>query len=104
MAPPPTANADTAGVCGPALGMPAASARGLVRGLRWRLLAGLLIGAAILCSWSLWRAPLFADPKVVLALWGGLVAAGATALGTLPVLLSQRSSERTRDAMLGFGA
>jgi ZIP family zinc transporter len=100
---PPTANAEAA-AAGPALAVPASSAQGLVRALRRRLLAGALIGAALACCWSLWRAPLFADPKVMLALWGGLIAAGATALGTLPVLLQQGSSERTRDAMLGFGA
>jgi len=45
-----------------------------------------------------------ADPQVVDALLGGLVAALATALGTLPVLVAQRISERARDASLGFGA
>ena len=38
------------------------------------------------------------------ALLGGLVAAFATALGTVPVLLSQQFSQRTYDTMLGFGA
>lgn len=38
------------------------------------------------------------------ALVGGLAAAAATALGTLPVLLSQQFSQRTYDTMLGFGA
>ena len=38
------------------------------------------------------------------ALLGGLVAAGATGLGTLPVLLARDFSQRTHDAMLGFGA
>jgi ZIP family zinc transporter len=38
------------------------------------------------------------------ALWGGLAAALATALGTVPVLLSQRLSERTQDTLFGFGA
>ena len=44
------------------------------------------------------------DARLTGALAGGLMAAGATALGTLPVLLSQRISQRTSDAMLGFGA
>jgi len=44
------------------------------------------------------------DPKVQGALWGGLMAATATALGTLPVLLAQRLSQRTVDTMMGFGA
>lgn len=43
-------------------------------------------------------------PPVYHALIGGLWAAGATALGTLPVLLSQNFSARTYDAALGLGA
>lgn len=38
------------------------------------------------------------------ALIGGGMAAGATALGTVPVLLSHRFSQRSYDAFLGFGA
>ena len=38
------------------------------------------------------------------ALLGGLAAAGATAIGTLPVLLSRDFSQRTYDVLLGFGA
>jgi ZIP family zinc transporter len=44
------------------------------------------------------------DPRMAGALLGGLFAAGATALGTLPVALSQNFSRRAYDAMLGFGA
>jgi ZIP family zinc transporter len=42
--------------------------------------------------------------SVRLALVGGSIAALATALGTLPVLLSQQFSQRAYDSMLGFGA
>lgn len=38
------------------------------------------------------------------ALRGGLIAACATAIGTLPVLLSRPFSQRAYDTMLGFGA
>ena len=38
------------------------------------------------------------------ALLGGGMAALATALGTLPVLMSHQLSQRTHDTMLGFGA
>jgi zinc transporter, ZIP family len=44
------------------------------------------------------------NPAMAAALLGGLIAAGATALGTLPVALSQTLSQRTNDTMLGFGA
>lgn len=44
------------------------------------------------------------NPKVSLAWQGGLMAALATALGTLPVLFSQRLSDRTQDMLFGFGA
>lgn len=45
-----------------------------------------------------------ADPRMHAALIGGGIAAAATALGTLPVLLSQNFSQRTYDCFLGFGA
>jgi ZIP family zinc transporter len=44
------------------------------------------------------------DVRVRGALLGGSLAALATALGTLPVLLSQQFSQRSYDTMLGFGA
>lgn len=43
-------------------------------------------------------------PLVLQALTGGSVAALATALGTLPILFSQRLSDRVRDTLFGFGA
>jgi zinc transporter, ZIP family len=43
-------------------------------------------------------------PAIRLALAGGGIAALATALGTIPVLLSQQFSQRVYDTMLGFGA
>lgn len=44
------------------------------------------------------------DARMQGALLGGAMAAAATALGTVPVLLSQRFTERTGDVLLGFGA
>lgn len=41
---------------------------------------------------------------VLAALLGGLVAAGATAIGTLPALVARRIDQRTQDTMFGFGA
>lgn len=70
------------------------------RCLGWTIAAG---GLAV-CAGSVWRALLAMSPAAAHALLAGMVAAGATALGTLPVWLSQQSSERTRDSMMGFGA
>lgn len=44
------------------------------------------------------------NPMVANALRGGSVAALATAMGTVPVLLSQRMSDRVQDTLFGFGA
>ncbi|KGH31653.1 MULTISPECIES: ZIP family metal transporter [Comamonas] len=71
--------------------------------LRTRL--GLLIsaaGALVLAS-MVWK-QLQTNPAALNALLGGSMAALATALGALPVLLSQHPSERTQDTLFGFGA
>ncbi len=73
---------------------------------RWQRWVGLLIAMAgvIVLSTDFYRLVSVDDPRMNGALWGGLMAAAATALGTLPVLLSQRFSQRAFDSMLGFGA
>jgi zinc transporter, ZIP family len=43
-------------------------------------------------------------PPVLAAFLAGSVAAGATALGTLPALFAHGLERRTQDALLGFGA
>ncbi|MFT3814672.1 MAG: ZIP family metal transporter [Acidovorax sp.] len=73
--------------------------------LRLRTWVGFAICAAgvlALCAqaWS----GLQTEPTVGNALWGGCLAALATALGTLPVLLAQRPSVRVQDTLFGFGA
>jgi ZIP family zinc transporter len=60
--------------------------------------AGVLVG--VLQFWQFVRG----DPLVWNALLGGSVAALATALGTLPVLFSQKLPERLQDTLFGFGA
>ncbi|MGE0802841.1 MAG: ZIP family metal transporter [Lautropia sp.] len=74
-------------------------------GLR-RLVGWLIVvtGGIVLLQdlWSGWRA--IADDPIGLALWGGSVAALATALGALPMLSTRRQSDRTLDTLLGFGA
>lgn len=62
------------------------------------VLLGMLAASAQVWQW------IAGQPVVLNALGGGMVAALATALGTLPVLLSQRLSERTQDTLFGFGA
>ena len=67
------------------------------------LTAALIVG---LCALVLVRSPgvlAAMPPPVYHALIGGLWAAAATAVGTLPVLLSQSFSARTYDAALGLG-
>jgi ZIP family zinc transporter len=58
----------------------------------------------LLALHALWRAWQGGDERVLDALGGGAIAAAATALGTLPVLFSQRLDQRAQDTMLGFGA
>ena len=63
------------------------------------LLCGLVALPYQVAQWDVWE-----NERVLQALMGGGVAALATALGTVPVLLRQQISTRTCDAMLGFGA
>ena len=73
---------------------------------RWRLCIGLVIvgGGIVAAVNAFYMRVAFNDPHMTGALLGGLMAALATALGTLPVLLSQQFSQKTYDTMLGFGA
>ncbi|WP_156939080.1 ZIP family metal transporter [Deefgea rivuli] len=65
----------------------------------------LVLVTGILLTQMLWQKMGFASsPQVTAALTGGLIAAGATALGALPVLLSQTIAPRTQDTLFGFGA
>ncbi|WP_370655106.1 ZIP family metal transporter [Hydrogenophaga sp.] len=68
----------------------------------WLGFAIVAAGALVLVSqfWLFVRA----DPLVWNALLGGSVAALATALGTLPVLFSQKLPDRLQDTLFGFGA
>lgn len=77
-----------------------ASRRGVVRQcLGWGIA---LLGAAVWVAQG-WQA-VAAQPAVRDALLGGLVAALATAVGTVPVWFSQRLSDRVQDTLFGFGA
>jgi ZIP family zinc transporter len=63
-----------------------------------------LLGAA-LGVYELWVGLHAAGQRQVAdALLGGLLAAGATALGTLPIVFYQTLSDKFQDALFGFGA
>jgi len=72
--------------------------------LRQRVGVGSAIGLLVLVVSAAWQGLGSSDPRIAQALLAGLAAAAATAVGTLPVLTRQPLSERTLDALLGFGA
>ena len=83
-----------------------AESRAGVSGRTWKLriaAAVAVVGIVIVC-WQAGTQLLQGDARMKGALLGGMFAALATALGTVPVLLSQQFSQRTYDTMLGFGA
>lgn len=70
-----------------------------------RLLGFVLLGGALaLLLDRLYGLSSGLDQPMRGALLGGGIAAAATAAGTLPVLFAQQFSQRTYDAMLGFGS
>lgn len=76
--------------------------RAPLRPRQWVGIAILALGMAVVLQQALqW---VTGQPMVLAALWGGLAAALATALGSTPVLLTQRLSDRTQDTLFGFGA
>ena len=78
----------------------------IIKALTWRHIIGLaiFIGGGLLLLNSIVDQLIKHDARMHAALLGGGTAALATALGTLPVLFSQKFSQRTYDAFLGFGA
>jgi ZIP family zinc transporter len=79
---------------------------GGARALGARKILGIAVCAVacLLLLSVLVRRLLDGSPTMHAALVGGGTAAAATALGTLPILLSQQFSKRTYDCFLGFGA
>ena len=71
--------------------------------LRERLGFAIVCAGVLVLGLQLWQY-VSGNPVVEDALVGGSVAALATALGTLPVLFSQRLSDRVQDTLFGFGA
>lgn len=72
-------------------------------GMRQWLGVAVAMGGSLVLLGLLWQF-MAEQPATRAALRGGSVAALATALGTLPVLFSQRLSQRVQDALFGFGA
>lgn len=68
-----------------------------------RIGLGIVLAGLAAMSWDAWQY-IAANPAVRNAFAGGMVAAIATALGAVPVLFSQRLSNRVQDTLLGFGA
>lgn len=68
------------------------------------MLGILLLGGSIAIFINTHQFLMVHDPRVAAALHGGSIAAVATLLGTIPILLSQQFSQRTYDTLLGFGA
>ena len=71
-----------------------------------RFLAIALLTIALLaCCWMLYQSFLLPNrERVYGAFYGGMTAALATALGALPVLVTQQYSRKTYAVLLGFGA
>lgn len=83
---------------------PLAGAAGLPTLLRRGVGSLIVFGGLAAGLWLIVQQMADASPHLERAFAGGMVAALATALGTVPILLSQMPSDRTRDTMLGFGA
>lgn len=73
------------------------------RSLRARIGWAIVAAGILVAIWQFWG-HVQSDPVIFSAFAGGSMAALATALGTLPVLFSQRLSDRVQDTLFGFGA
>lgn len=67
--------------------------------LSWPLVASGVLLVALALGW--WSAQ---EPRIWRAYCGGMAAAAATAVGTLPLFFSRRFSPRMSDCCTGFGA
>ncbi len=85
--------------------LPQADGHGHGSALRWQVLGFAIIAiGAVTLLYAGYQSWVGNDPRIRGALLGGTMAAMATALGTVPVLLSHQMSQRTYDMLLGFGA
>lgn len=72
--------------------------------LRYWVVLIIVIGALVILSPDIYVRLAAKDPHMTGALLGGLMASAATALGTIPALLTHQVSQRITDTMMGFGA
>src|SRR5690554_1142205 len=72
--------------------------------LRYWMGFAVIFGAIAMLSPSVYTRIAANDPQMTGALLGGLMAATATALGTIPALLTRQITQRVNDTMMGFGA
>lgn len=69
----------------------------------WLGLVGVLIVALVLGPY-VYTAIAIKDPHMTGALLWGLIAAGATAIGSVPALFARGISDRVNNSLMGFGA
>ncbi|OAM51899.1 divalent cation transporter [Methylovorus sp. MM2] len=80
-------------------------ASGRSKALVWSFIAiSVILLAAIVQQLASAGLSVWGLPQVHHALWGGLVAAGATAAGALPVMFCKKLPDRVLDSLFGFGA
>ncbi len=72
--------------------------------LRYWVVLIIVVGAVVVLSPDIYARLAANDPHMTGALIGGLVAAAATALGTIPAIFTSQLSQRITDTMMGFGA
>lgn len=72
--------------------------------LRYWVVLIIVVGALAILSPGIYVRLAANDPHMTGALLGGLVAAAATALGTIPAILTRQLSQRVNDTLMGFGA
>ena len=72
--------------------------------LRYWVILIIITGALVVLSPDIYARLVAKDPHMTGALLGGLMAAAATALGTIPAILTRQLSQRMNDTLMGFGA
>jgi ZIP family zinc transporter len=72
--------------------------------LRYWVVLTILIGGFIVLLPGIYLRLVANDPHMTGALMGGMIAAAATALGTIPAVLTGQLSQRFIDTLMGFGA